>query len=102
MLENSIIFRRSKVNVKNANKTIMKEILNVIPRIIIFVIAMCFFAVTKESLTTNYYQHDDACIGDAILLLGINILIIGLFIGKPIKFGKNQDHLVEKDEKVLQ
>lgn len=90
------------MNVKNTDKTIMKEILNVIPRIIIFVIAICFFAITKESLTTNYYQHDDAWIGDAIILLGIGILIIGLFIGKPNKFGKNQDPLVEKDEEVLQ
>jgi predicted Na+-dependent transporter len=90
------------VNVKNTDKTIMKEILNVIPRFVIFVIAMCFFVITKESLTTNYYQHDDAWIGDALMLLGISLLVIGLFIGRPNKFGKNQDHLVEKDEEVLQ
>lgn len=83
------------------NSEILKEILKVIPRIALFVAGMCLFAIIKESLVKNYYQHDDAWIADAIMLFGISLAIAGLFIGNPKKYCKNPRHIVEDDEDVL-
>lgn len=50
-------------------------------------LAIClYFAVDRgASLHTNWIQNDDAWIPDAIMLLGIGIVAVGILLGKSIR-----------------
>jgi hypothetical protein len=56
-----------------------------ISKIFLLSFSLYFAICTGNSLHTNLIQGDDAWIGDAIILLGIAIIALGILIGKPKK-----------------
>lgn len=54
-------------------------------KIILLIIGIYFFIVTKDSLLTNLAQHDDAWIPDAAMLLAVCMFIGAVIIGRPAK-----------------
>jgi len=57
----------------------------IVVKIILLGISLFFALRIGDSLRTNLLQGDDAWIGDAIMLLGVAIIVLGVLIGKPRK-----------------
>jgi hypothetical protein len=57
----------------------------IIMKIIGLAICLCFAVDRGASLHTNWIQNDDAWIPDAIMLLGIGIVAVGILLEKSIR-----------------